>query len=169
MVLAAIVGVSLAGGSAAGPKGPKSCSEAQKEPLDPNSVVRVLPNGSELEYLNDPPTSGAFTVGPEVAPVSTTKLTRPVQVGLLARGMVLVQYLPDGLGADDLTALQGLAGDSVIVAPNPGLKTPIVATAWRVRQECTALDLPTLTTFATVNADRAPADLNSTGTVTTTG
>jgi hypothetical protein len=169
LLLAGIIGVGLAGGSAAGPTTATSCSAARTEPLDPNSVVRVLPNGRELEYLNDPPSSGAFAVGPNVAPVSTSTLTRPVQVGLLARGMVLIQYLPGSLSAEDLATLQGLPGDSVVVAPNPDLKPPIVATAWRVRQECTALDVTALTKFAALNANRAPADLNSATTVTTAG
>ncbi len=80
--------------------------------------------------------------------------------------MVLLQYQPDTVSADDLTLLQSLAGDTVVVAPNSDLKTPIVATAWRKRMTCTAVDTSALKKFATVNANRAPADLSAT---TTTG
>ncbi len=164
-VLLGVVGVSVAGGSSTA-SGPKACSPTVSDALDPNSVVRVLPNARELEYINNPPTSGAYVVGPEVAPVSTAELRHPVQVGLLARGMVLLQYQPDAISADDLALLQALAGDTLIVSPNSELKTPIVATAWRKRMTCTAVDTSALEKFATVNANRAPADLSAT---TTTG
>ena len=65
-----------------------------------------------------------------------------------------------------MTDLQGLAGEDVIVAPNPTMASPIVATAWRVRQVCDQLELSTLRQFATVNANQAPDAAAST---TTTG
>ena len=55
---------------------------------------------------------------------------------------MLIQYDPT-LPAADVADLQGLAGDDVIVAPNPTMASPIVATAWRVRQTCEQLDLST--------------------------
>ena len=155
----------MAGGSSS-PSGPKACSPTASEALDPNSVVRVLPNAPELEYLELPPSSGAFVVGPDVAPVSTIELRPPVQVGLLARGMVLLQYERDSLSADDVSLLESLASDTVVVSPNSELKSPIVATAWRKRMTCSAVDTAALKKFATVNANRAPADLSAT---TTTG
>jgi len=163
VVLAGIVGVGVAGGSSTA-SGPKACGPTVSEALDPNSVVRVLPNARELEYTTNPPSSGAFVVGPQVDPVSKTELRPPVQVGLLARGMVLLQYQPDTVSADDLALLQTLAGDSVVVSPNPDMATPIVATAWRERMTCTAVDTSALKKFATVNANRAPADLSVTPT-----
>ena len=160
-LLVGVVTISVAGGSGSS-SGPSTCGATASEALDPNSVVQLLPNARELEYLNDPPSSGAITVGPAVAPVSPDELTRPIQVGLLARGKVLLQYQPDGLSPDDLTLLESLAGDNVVVAPNTGLKTPIVATAWRKRMTCGAMDTAALAKFATVNANRAPADLSTT-------
>jgi|GEM_PF-3391473 len=165
VVLVGIVGVSVAGGSSTA-SGPKACGATVTDALDPNSVVRVLPTARELEYTTNPPSSGAFVVGPQVDPVSTTELRPPVQVGLLARGMVLLQYQPDAVSADDLALLKTLAGDSVVVSPNADMKTPIVATAWLKRMTCTAVDTSALKKFATVNANRAPADLSAT---TTTG
>lgn len=161
VVLIGVVAISLAGGSSTASSAAKACAPSVDEPLDPNSVVRVLPNARELEYLNDPPTSGAFIVGPQVPPVSPTALTRPVQVGLLARGDVLLQYQPTLLDPADVTQLEALAGDAVVVAPNPSLKAAISATAWRKRQVCTALDTDAVRKFATVNANRAPADLTT--------
>ena len=165
VVLLGVVGVSMAGGSSTS-SAPKLCSSTASEALDPNSVVRVLPNAPELEYTELPPTSGAFVVGPDIPKISPDELRPPVQVGLLARGMVLLQYQPDSLSADDLQLLRSLSGDTVVVAPNSDLKTPIVATAWRKRLTCTAVDSSALKKFATVNANRAPADLSATTTTT---
>ncbi|MGZ4710590.1 MAG: DUF3105 domain-containing protein, partial [Acidimicrobiales bacterium] len=106
----------------------------------------------------------AFVVGASVGATPSSPLSRPVQVGLLAQGKVLIQYGPS-LPAADVADLQGLAGDDIVVAPNPTLASPIVATAWRVRQTCDQLDLSALRQFATVNANRAP-DANASTTTT---
>jgi hypothetical protein len=163
VLLVAVVAVGVSG-SSSDSSAPTACAATVSEALDPNSVVRVLPNSPALEYANDPPSSGAFVVGPDVPSVSTQELPRAIQVGLLARGIVLVQYDPTAITGDDLALLQRLAGDTVVVAPNSELKTPVVATAWRKRQTCTSLDSGALEKFATVNANRAPADLSSTTT-----
>ena len=141
-----------------------SCAAPVKEPLDPTSAYRLLPNAPEPTYATDPPSSGAFVVGAAAGPTPAEPLSRPVQVGLLAQGKVLIQYSP-ALPAADVADLQGLAGDDVIVAPNPAVTSPIVATAWRVRQVCTQLDLSTLRQFATVEANQAP-DANASTTTT---
>ncbi len=132
-----------------------SCAASVSEPLDPTAALRLLPNAPEPTYATDPPSSGAFVVGASVDPTPAEPLSRPVQVSLLASGNVLIQY-DATLPAADVTDLQGLAGDDVIVAPNPTMGSPIVATAWRVRQVCEQLDLSALRQFATVNANRAP-------------
>ena len=141
-----------------------SCAASVAEPLDPTAALRLLPNAPEPTYATDPPTSGAFVVGASVGPTPSEALSRPVQVSLLAQGKVLIQY-DSTLPAADVTDLQGLAGDDVIVAPNPTMASPIVATAWRVRQVCEQLDLTALRQFATVNANRAP-DANASTTTT---
>jgi hypothetical protein len=142
------------------------CAPTVTEPLDPNSVIRLLPNAPRPGYESDPPTSGAFEVGPQVPPVSTAELSGPVQVGLLAEGKVLLQYRD--LSTDDVARLQALAGTAVVVAPNSALTSPVVATAWRTRQVCTALETEVLLRFVTLNADRGPqTGPNGTGPPTT--
>ncbi|MGZ4693419.1 MAG: DUF3105 domain-containing protein [Acidimicrobiales bacterium] len=141
-----------------------ACAASVSEPLDPTAAIRLLPNAPEPTYDSDPPTSGAFVVGASVGATPSSPLSRPVQVGLLAQGKVLIQYGPS-LPAADVADLQGLAGDDIVVAPNPTLASPIVATAWRVRQTCDQLDLSALRQFATVNANRAP-DANASTTTT---
>ena len=141
-----------------------SCAASISEPLDPTAALRLLPNAPEPTYATDPPSSGAFVVGASVGSTPSEPLSRPVQVGLLAQGKVLIQY-DSTLSPADVADLQGLAGDDIVVAPNPTLSSPIVATAWRVRQTCEQLDLSTLRQFATVNANRAP-DANASTTTT---
>lgn len=142
-----------------------SCAASVRDPLDPTSAYRLLPNAPEPIYATDPPSSGAFVVGASADPTPTGPLSRPVQVGLLAQGKVLVQYGPT-LSAADVVDLQGLAGEDIIVAPNPTMSSPIVATAWRLRQVCDQLDLSALRRFATVNANQAPDAAASTTTTT---
>jgi hypothetical protein len=152
----------VADGSTSGSTG--SCAASVDEPLDPTSGFRLLPNAPEPTYATDPPTSGAFVVGASVGATPSEPLSRPVQVGLLALGKVLIQY-DASLSAADVADLQGLAGDDVVVAPNPTMGSPIVATAWRVRQTCELLDLSTLRQFATLHANQAPdADASTTTT-----
>ena len=76
-------------------------------------------------------------------------------LGLLAQGDVLIQYRD--LESADVAALQSLAGDQVVVAPNSTLPAPIVATAWRKRQTCTAVDIDDLRQFATLNGNQGPS------------
>jgi len=122
--------------------------------LDPSSSLRLLPNAPAPSYASNPPTSGAFQVGAQSAPVSTTELSPVVQVGLLAQGDVLIQYRD--LESADVAALQSLAGDEVVVAPNSSLPAPIVATAWRKRRTCTTVDIDDLRQFATLNGNQGP-------------
>lgn len=118
------------GGAAAVPP----CGADVEEPLDPGSVQHVLPGAPEPAYSTDPPTSGPHLAGGAVAGVQGEPLTRPVQVAVLEEGGVLVQHRDlDDAGR---RRLEALAGDGVVVAPNPGLRSPVVATAWRHRLEC---------------------------------
>ena len=152
-----------AGAAGSSPSG--ACTAAVAEALDPTAAIRLLPNAQEPTYATDPPSSGAFVVGATVEPVSSTPLSRPVQVGLLAQGKVLIQY-NTSLSAADVTDLEGLAGDDIVVAPNPTMADPIVATAWRARQICGELDLSALRQFATLRANQAPDAAASTTTTT---
>jgi len=167
VLLAVTVAFTVTGGSngSSNAAAAAACSPAVVEPLDPSSVVRLLPNAVAPTYDSDPPTSGAFQVGAQSPPVSTVELTPSVQVGLLAQGTVLFQYRD--LDASALAELQTLAGDGVVVAPNATLTSPVVATAWRKKQTCTAVDINALRQFATLNADQGPsAGVN--GTTSTT-
>ena len=125
---------SCSGGEDAGDADAGSCGPETQEPLDPGSVQHVLPGAPEPSYSTDPPTSGPHQAGGAVGGVQTDPLSRPVQVAVLEEGGVVVQHKDlEPTGRDRLEALA--AGD-VAVAPNPDLRSAVVATAWQHRLEC---------------------------------
>src|SRR5688572_25912735 len=82
-------------------------------------------------YNSDPPTSGPHL--PYLAPwgVHTRPITRELQVHNLEDGGVLVQYnceCPDAVAK--LRAVVEKYDKYVIVAPYPGMASPIALTAW---------------------------------------
>lgn len=132
-----------------------ACGPVRREPLD-SRAVHVLPGADEPEYRTDPPTSGPHLPSPSTEDVRDEPIAPPVQVGLLEEGNVLLQHV--GLSEADRTAVEGLAGDGVIVAPAEALPddAAVVATAWVTKQACTAVDVDALETFAADHADQGP-------------
>ncbi len=141
--------------SCGGGDGAPSCGPVVREQLDPQSFIHLL-EPDEVDYLTDPPTSGPHLPGVALSGVSASALDPAVQVSLLEQGMVLVQHT--GLGAGAVDELESLAGPDVVVAPNPDLPSPVVATAWLTKQRCRAVDTDALATFVAENLapDRTP-------------
>lgn len=132
----------------------RECGPDITEPLDPTSARHMLPGAAEPVYSSDPPTSGAHLPGAEASGAVRQPLPRPQQVAVLEEGGVMIQYRDQ-----DETArrrLETLAGPGVVVAPNPGLDSPVVATAWRQRLRCQAVDEPTLRSFVTAHRGGGP-------------
>lgn len=125
-----------------------ACGPIKRERVDPASSLHLLPGVREPEYLSDPPTSGPHKSGPQLKGVLKKSLERPVQVAILERGDVLIQYR-DPQDAGKLETLVEAAdnGSSVVIAPNPDLSAPIIATAWAVKQTCEKVDEATLREF----------------------
>ncbi len=132
------------------------CGLIAREALDPQHLVHVLPSAPEPTYISDPPTSGPHQPTPELPDVADQPIARPIQVGVLEGGDVLVQYRPD-IPAADQEALVELAGDGVVVAPQPDLPEPIVATAWLHKLSCEAADLAELRAFIEARLGKGPA------------
>ena len=109
-----------------------------REALDPNSGLHVLPDQDQPRYTTDPPTSGAHYSLPPPTGVQDDPIERPMQVTALEGGQVLVQYRD--LAAADVAALEDLASDVVVVAPNPDQVEPVVLTAWITKQTCSGVD-----------------------------
>jgi hypothetical protein len=138
-----------------GDGGTGACGPITREALDASYLVHVLGEGTGVEYTSDPPTSGPHQPGPPVDGVVDEPISRPVQVGILERGDVLLQHGPD-VPADDLAALEALGGPGVVVAPNPDLPDLVVATAWTYKRTCSGVDVDALQEFVDERAGNGP-------------
>ncbi len=141
------------GGSGSASRG---CDPVRREGLDPGYLVHVLPGAAAPRYRSDPPTSGPHQPAPPITGVVTEPLPRPVQVGLLEAGKVLVQY--QRIDPADLAAVRKVAGPRVVVAPAPHLDPPtrLVATAWTVKLSCTSVDVAALRRFVRQHSGHGP-------------
>lgn len=146
LAAAALAGCGGSGGSASG-----VCGRAVAEPEDPASSIHVIDPAS-ARFRTDPPTSGPHLAAPGPRGVVTEPLLPAVQVVVLERGDVLVQYRDPA----ERGAAEALAGDHVVVAPNPTLPAPVVATAWLWKLSCTSVDAPAIGTFAAQRVGKAP-------------
>jgi hypothetical protein len=142
-------GCSDDGGAAGG------CGPVLREALDPAYLVHVVDDDLAVDYTSDPPTSGPHKSSPPATGVVDQALSRPIQVGILERGDVLLQYDPS-LDDADRALLEDLAGTQVVVAPNADLPSPVVATGWVYKQTCDAVDVPTLEDFIAERVGRGP-------------
>lgn len=150
-LLAAVgaLGVLVGCGDGAGDRA--GCGPSVREALDPASQVHVLPGATEPTYASDPPTSGPHQPSPRLEGLQDEPLSRPIQVGLLESGGVLVQYRPGELDPPDEPV-----ADGVVVAPNDDLEAPVVLTGWTTRQNCDTIDVESIETFVSEVDGRAP-------------
>ena len=154
LVLVALVLLVACAGDDDAPEASGACGADQQERIDPASANHVLAGADEPAYASDPPTSGPHQPGPVIGGVVDTPLSRPQQVGQLEAGAVLLQHRD--LPTAELAELEALAGDQVIVAPNPDLPAPVVATAWTRKLICEAVDVDALAAFAEAHAGAGP-------------
>ncbi len=131
-----------------------SCDPIIREELDPASSVHVLPTAADVDYASDPPTSGPHQPTPRIEGRQDEPLLRPVQVGIVEDGGILLQFDPDAF--PDPTEFDAIANDPVVVAPNPDLDDPIVLTAWTAKQTCGVLDAVAVQAFVDDRAGQAP-------------
>jgi hypothetical protein len=150
VAIAAVV-LATALGACSG-SGGDACATPVREELDPGYLVHVV-DPSTARFRTDPPTSGPHISGAAPTGVLTAPILGAVQVAILERGDVLVQYRP-AIAAGDQTALNGLVGDHVVVAPNATLPAPIVATSWTYKLTCDALDTATIERFVRAHAGK---------------
>lgn len=134
VALLALAGCGGGKGTPAGVGDDRQCGPDTEEPLDPGSVTHLLPGAPEPTYSSDPPTSGPHLAGGAPSGARNEPVARPAQVALLEAGGVMLQY--KNVSAADLRRLRTLSGRQVVVAPNPGLRAPVIATAWRHSMRC---------------------------------
>ncbi len=123
--------------------------------MDPRGNQHLLPGAPAPSYATDPPTSGPHDAGDPVAGLQPEPLAGPVQVTVLEAGGIVVQFRPD-LDVEDRKQVVSLAGEKVVVAPNPSLPAPVVATAWRRKLACEALDLSAIRNFIADRKGKGP-------------
>ena len=99
--------------------GPARLRPDHPEPLDPSYLVHVLGGGGGAPTRSDPPTSGPHAAGPGVEGVRADPLPRPVQVGILERGDVLLQHRPDLPATAERADSTALAGRRSSSPPTP--------------------------------------------------
>lgn len=133
-----------------------TCGPVVDEDLDPEWALHLLPSAPEPEYLTEPPTSGPHLTTEPATGVQDTPLDRPEQVSVLEVGSVLVQYRPTAVDDADRGRLERLAADDVVVAPNPDLDDPVVATAWLRKQACDGVAIEAVTAFTQEERGRGP-------------
>ena len=126
-----------------------ACGSPVREPLDPNHLLHVT-DPAVARYQTDPPTSGAHLGTPGPEGFVATPLLPAVQVTILERGDVLVQYRDP----TDAAALASLVRNRVVVAPQPSLPARVVVTAWTYKLSCSAVDAKALTKFAEAHAGK---------------
>ncbi len=131
-----------------------ACGPVAREALDPNSGLHVLPGQDVPDYESNPPTSGAHYSLPPPTGAVDEAIDLPLQVTALEGGVVLVQL--QGLSDDDVAALEELASDEVVVAPNEDQADPVVLTAWLTKQTCSGVDVATVEQFIDEQQGRGP-------------
>jgi hypothetical protein len=106
--------------------------------------------GDQVETEPDVTAGGEPAPGAEVAPTSGETDAEPrcgvvdgpvapeQQLATLAAGGVALQYRPGDVTASERAEIEALVAETdshVLIAPNPDLPSPVVATAWQHRLE----------------------------------
>lgn len=114
----------------------------------PGDSVAQMPSPHIVEtdptpvYNADPPTSGPHLAAPAAPGVYPDPVPKAAMVHSLEDGEVVISYRPDldTPTLDKLTTLANEYPDDVLLAPYPGLTSPIVLTAWNRVDRLEALD-----------------------------
>lgn len=111
-----------------------------------------------VDYDLRPPAGGPHAAEIQICGVYRVPVIDERAVASLATGAVWIAYRPD-LASDDIEALEGLAfGErDVILAPYPGLRAPVVATAWGVQLAVEDPRDTRVPLFMTIYANQASA------------
>ncbi|MGH3443406.1 MAG: DUF3105 domain-containing protein [Nitriliruptorales bacterium] len=120
---------------------------------------RFLGRAHSSPVTTDPaPTSGNHTAGAECG-VRSAPVDPSVQIHTLEHGGVVFQYREDDIDPAAIERLEGLApefGSHVLVAPNPSVDAPIVATAWTRKMRLDEVDMEALRDFAIAFRGQGP-------------
>lgn len=105
------------------------------------------------------PTSGDH-VGDPVCGTFDAPLDADTQLASLAAGRIVVQYDPGRIAGDERVELEAWYRDGhpgqVVLAPNPDVDAPVMATAWTRRLPLRGVEASFLETFVTAYAGGGP-------------
>lgn len=104
------------------------------------------------------PTSGDHQGG-AVCGVYDRVMTADQQIHTLEHGAIVYQYRPDDVQDTEVQALADLAdefGSHVLVAPNPDLDAPFVATAWTRKMRLDEVDVDRARDFGVAFTGNGP-------------
>ena len=151
-VLAALLLSACSGSTSASP------CQTVHDTIDPASAIHLLPGAPEPVYRTNPPTSGPHQLT-GIASIPRGVLTTPVpgriQVALLEKGGVLIQYSGSPSAAASLAPLA--AGQPLVaLAPGTALPSPVVATAWTWKTVCTSPDPTAIRQFIATHEGHGP-------------
>lgn len=155
-LLATLMILPACGGSSS-----SSACRTVQEPIDPASSIHLLPGAPDPVYRTNPPTSGPHQLT-GLAAVPRGVLTAPIpdriQVALLEKGGVLIQYSAATSVATPPAALSALAIGQPLVALAPAteLGGAVVVTAWTWKATCTTADAAGIRQFITVHEGHGP-------------
>ncbi|HZD72501.1 MAG TPA: DUF3105 domain-containing protein [Actinomycetota bacterium] len=116
------------------------------------------PGGKYTQYNSTPPTSGPHDPTPAPCGVTNEPISNEVQVHDLEHGVIMVQYRPD-LDPAKVSRLEALGrsySSHVIVAPYPGLRTAVAATAWTKLMPLDGVDEGKLRRFIDLYRQKGP-------------
>lgn len=127
---------------------------------DPRRAARVLLGDQvrtepEGESTSGPAPSSGERVGGPTCGVAGAPVAAQAQIDALAAGLVVVQYRDED-HADEVSEALADRSTIVLVAPNPDLDVPVVATAWGRRLRLVDPNGQLLRAFVTAHAGIGP-------------
>ncbi len=135
------------------PAGGREADPAQPPPENPPEGVVTYPATTNnivegaIEYDRDPPTNGDHDSLWQNCGFYSEPIENRHAVHSMDHGAVWISYDP-GLPEEEIEALRPYGREPyVIVSPYPGLRAPVVATAWRNQLDLEGVDDPRLRQF----------------------
>lgn len=118
--------------------------------LSQNEVRQILDGEvAPPVYNSDPPTSGPHALQAAACGIFRQPVPDVYQLHNLEIGVIVIQYSPalEGVDVERIERFARTLGERLIVAPRPGLATPVVATAWTRMLSLEAIDEQRLRAF----------------------
>jgi len=135
------------------PAGGREADPAQPPPENPPDGIVTYPATTNntvegaIEYDRDPPTNGDHDPLWQNCGFYSEPIENRHAVHSMDHGVVWISYSPD-LSPEEIETLRPYGEEPyVIVSPYPGLRAPVVVTAWRNQLDLDGVDDPRLRQF----------------------